>query len=46
MLLCSSLDAGEAEGQLSIGDKVRLQKSGALLRFCTTKIPLKRSSSY
>ena len=40
-LLCPSLDAGEAKRQLSIGDKVRLQQSGAPLRFCTrTRSPL------
>ena len=37
-LLRPSLDAREAERQLSIGDKVHLQQSGALLRFCTTTI--------
>lgn len=47
-LLCPSLDAGEAECQLRIGDEVRLQQGGAPLRFCNRTVIVafgKRSSS-
>ena len=37
-LLIPSLDASEAQRQLSTGDEVRLQQSGALLRFCTRTV--------